>query len=212
MMVLSKKHLPRSSPGPTEYEKQPIDDEVHAFLVRRLPQDMRSQASYLAACLFKAGERYDRLTARKEEWGDYKKRGARLAQIASYADELALNLYELDHLSRDDLARKFDPEKLETLIGSLLLLHKEAEPLAKDVQINGKPRDLAEERWILEVADIYENAFGLPASVWGSGAGPANRRGDFYKLLEASRPASFPRHGKLSLRQVERVLERRQKP
>jgi hypothetical protein len=36
-----------------------------------------------------------------------------------------------------------------------------------------------------------------------------SRRGKFYRLLEVSRPKSFPQHGKLSLRQIDRMLKRR---
>ena len=36
-----------------------------------------------------------------------------------------------------------------------------------------------------------------------------NEAGKFYRLLEVSRPDSFPRHGKLTPRQIERTLSRR---
>ena len=52
--------------------------------------------------------------------------------------------------------------------------------LIEETRSSGRPRDLAEERWILELADIYENAFCLPAGanramfsrlLWTSAAG-----------------------------------------
>jgi hypothetical protein len=46
-------------------------------------------------------------------------------------------------------------------------------------------------------------------SISGSGDDPVERRGKFYRLLELSRPTSFPRHGKLSMKQVGRILDRR---
>ena len=122
--------------------------------------------------------------------------------------------YQLDIMSFDDLAVRIDPKKIETLVGSLLFLSKESRDLAIEVQDKGKPRELAEERWIFELADIYENAFRQPASVSGSGSDadePMSRRGKFYRLLEVSRPESFPQHGKLSLRQIDRMLKRRRK-
>jgi hypothetical protein len=70
---------------------------------------------------------------------------------------------------------------------------------------------LAAQRWLWELADIYENAFGRPARVSGSGGGPVGQRGKFYRLLELSRPSSFPRHGTLSPRQIDRTLEERRK-
>lgn len=116
-----------------------------------------------------------------------------------------------DILSRDDLANRVDPKEIEGLVGSLGLLIKETADLAKEAQGNGRPRDLAEERWILELADIYENAFSRPAGVSGSGAAPTEQRGKFYRLLELSRPISFPRHGKLNPRQIKRMLKLRKK-
>ena len=73
------------------------------------------------------------------------------------------------------------------------------------VQEYGRGIELAEERWILEVANIYENAFN---EAWDKGRSRANNRSRFYKLLEISRPESFPSHGKLNPRQVKRVFER----
>jgi hypothetical protein len=124
---------------------------------------------------------------------------------------LESSLCELDILSRDDLESRIDPKEMKALVGSLHLLSKETTTLANEVQENGRPRDLAEERWILELADIYENAFCQPVRVSGSGAGLIKQRGMFYRLLELSRPISFPRHGKLNPRQIERMLKRRKK-
>jgi len=167
--------------------------------------------------LSEAGTRYDRYTARRNDWIRYGPRRSRLESVAKLANDLASVLCQLDILSLDDLALRIDPKKVEALVGSLLFLSKESEDLAMEMQDKGKPRELAEERWIFEIADIYENAFGQPASVSGSGSDDddddlPNRRGKFYRLLEVSRPASFPRHGKLSLRQIDRMLKRRRKP
>ena len=46
--------------------------------------------------------------------------------------------------------------------------------------------------------------------VWGSGAGADETgRGTFSHLLEFSRPETFSQHGKLSVRQIDRMLKRR---
>ena len=100
---------------------------------------------------------------------------------------------------------------IEAFVESGRLLRKETTNLADATQENGRPRELAEERWILELADIYENAFGRPARIPGSGARPTKPRGGFYHLLELSRPATFARHGKLSLWQIDRMLKRRKR-
>ena len=67
-------------------------------------------------------------------------------------------------------------------------------------------RDLAEERWITELADIYENAFSRPALI-----GPVKKRGNFYDLLQVSRPKEYPTKGKLGVRQIDRMLKRRKR-
>jgi hypothetical protein len=96
----------------------------------------------------------------------------------------------------------------KNVVGSLHRLSKEAAVLIGQAQTFGRPRNLAEERWILALAEIYENAFGQPATVWGTGG---LRRG-FYYFLELSRPKKFPAHGKLHPRQVDRLLKQRRVP
>jgi hypothetical protein len=199
-------------PQATQENRSDEDGEsLQEFLLCELPPGKTTQAPYLTNAIVNAGKRYDRHAARKNEWLDYATRRNRLTGIARLADALVSELCKLDIVSRDDLACRDDPKKLEALTGSLRFLSKETADLTKQAQGNGRPRDLAEERWISELADIYENAFGKPASVWGSGDGEAKRRGTFYHLLEVGRPASFPRYGKLSVRQIERTLKLRKK-
>jgi len=186
-------------------------DDLRAFLERELPPASTKDASYIAKCLLKAAARYDRYAARRNDWLNYTRRRGRFARIAALAEALASDLAELDSLSRDDLDLRFDAEKLSKLTASLLVLRNEAEHLANAIQKSGRPRDVAEERWILEVADIFQNAFSQPPRVWGSGAGPARRRGKFYHLLELCRPPSFPRYGKLSPKQIDRVIKGRRR-
>jgi hypothetical protein len=195
---------------PHESRSEPIDrraDEVLQFLVRDLPPEQTTQAPYLATAI----KRYDRYTEKKEECLDYAARRSRLSGITRTALELVSDLSTLDILSRDTLARRIEPTQIEALAGSLVRLGRETRDLANEIQENGRPRDVAEEQWIIELADIYENAFGRPASVSGAGDEPIRRRGKFYRLLELSRPASFPRHGKLSLRHIDRILKERKR-
>jgi hypothetical protein len=139
-------------------------------------------------------------------------RRERFDTIANLAAKLVFGLSNLDFLSRDELESRANPKKIEALIGSLLLLEKETRNLPKDKQLKGRSRDLAQERWIFDLADIYENAFGQPASAWRKRLKPTKNRGEFYRLLQLSRPKTFPLFGSLSRRQVDRVLDRREKP
>jgi hypothetical protein len=191
---------------------QRADKAIRAFLERELPPRQIKDALYLTNVLLQAALRYDRYSARRKEWMNYSIRRNRLVRVTESAEALASNLSKLDIISREDLASRADPEKVEALIGSLNFLSTQTADMAEEAQKSGRPRDLAEERWILELADIYENAFGKPARVWGSGDEKVSkRRGKFYHLLEVSRPSSFPRYGKLSLRQIQRTLRLRSK-
>lgn len=183
-------------------------EDLREFLARKLPPDKALRAPDVANALREAGARYDRYAARKKEWLNYRTRKRRLKRLSELAAELASELGDLDILSRDDLATRLGPKQIETLIGSLHLLYKETTDLTKEVQQDGRPRDLAEERLVIEIADIYENAFGQPARVWGSDSGATKQHGTFFRLLELS-PTSFLRYGKLSLRQINRTLQKR---
>jgi hypothetical protein len=184
---------------------------VREFLERELPPAKKDQVSYLTNVLLEVGQLYDRHTARRDEWLNYAKRRDRLIWITKSAEALASFLSDLDILSRDDLAARFGAKRIEELIGSLRILGHKTKDLVSEAQKDGRPRELAEERWIIAVAEIYENAFARPARVWGAGAGPVTGRGSFYRLLEVSRPALFARRGKLSPRQIDRKLKGRRK-
>jgi hypothetical protein len=195
-----------------EKAKEPVDgmrEGISAFLMRELPPQRTGQSEYLTTALLAAAARYDRYQARAKECNNYSARRARLNRITKLAEDLALSLCELDILTHDDLANRIDENANEVLIGSLLRLSKETVELTKDGQKNGKARNVAEERWMLELADIYENAFSRPARVSGSGDGESKQHGSFYRMLQFCRPSSYPLHGKLSLRQVDRVLKQR---
>jgi hypothetical protein len=183
--------------------------DIQKFLVRELPPKNSKHASYFANALREAGERYDRYIARRDEWIDYATRKNKLEGVTALIEGVASGLSELDILSRDELASRVDQKQIDELIGSLRRLSKETARLVKQAQSNGRPRDLAEERWIFEIADIYENALYRPASVWGSGDGSIKGRNGFYRFLELNRPKSFPVHGKLHPKQVDRLLRRR---
>jgi hypothetical protein len=184
-------------------------ESLREFLMRDLPRGKLRQLSYLMEALKEAAARYDRYAARRDDWRSYARRGGHLRGIARKSFELINDLTQLDILSRDDLESRIGKKEIGTLIGSLGILSNKAAELSNEAQDRGRSRDLAEERWILELADIFENAFDRPASVWGPGDGPARRSGKFYRLLELCLPLSFPRYGKLSVRQIGRVLERR---
>lgn len=186
-------------------------EAIREYLARKLPPGKADQIDYLTGAVLKIGAVYDRYATEENRraWLDYAARRKRFERIAQSIQALLTDLYGLDILSRDDLSSQIDPCAVDTLMGSLLILSKETTLLAKETQKSGRPRDLAEERWILALADIYENAFSKPARVWRSS--DDRQMSDFYRLLELCRPETFPRHGKLSRRQVDRVLSLRKK-
>jgi hypothetical protein len=184
-------------------------ETLHDFLVRELPPTREADLAYFVDAISAAGERYDRLAMRKDAWWSYTRRRQRLLRIGGLAERLASEIGDLDVLSRDDLQRRLGGKELVALLGALRFLCIEASGMAEATQTQGKPRDLAEELWVLELADIYENTFARPASISGSGDEPSSRRGKFYRFLQLSRPSAFPRYGRLSLKHLKRTARGR---
>jgi len=187
-------------------------ESLDEFLLRELPPGKTQQAAHVVNTVTAAGIRYDVYNARRSEWLVYAARRQRLIRIARLALDLASELCSLDVLSRDKLACPTEPKHVEAQVGALAILSSEATTIAGGIQEYGRPRDLAEEGWILEMAEIYENAFCRPPTISGSGNEPAKRRGKFYNFLQLGLPSSFFPYGKLSVRQVRRALDQRKKP
>jgi hypothetical protein len=181
------------------------------FLKRELPLPRRDDAEHFATAIREAGTRYDRYDERRADWENYRRRRMRLRKLEQLAKNLALTLCSLDLLSRDDLESRIGGEKIDSLNGLLLLLTQHASALDDETQVRGKPTDHATERWILTMADIFENAFSRPPRVSGSGEDPAGRRGKFYRMLELGRPSRFPQHGRLSPKHVQTLVKLRTK-
>ncbi len=179
------------------------------FLRKSLPDMDESGLDLIVTGLLRAGERYDRYAANKEDWTSYVNRRRVLTKITKQAAELVESLRELDIISRDILEERLSIERLGTISSFLGYLEREGTKLAGDVQKEGRQIDLAEEIWILEIAEIFENAFGRSASDSDPGSGKKKNRRPFFQLLKLSRPSSFPRYGKLDRRQVDRVFDRK---
>jgi hypothetical protein len=188
---------------------QDASETLVEFLTRELPPRRRDDAEHIVKAIRKAGDRYDRYDERRADWEKYSRRRARLHRLEGLAAALASTLCSLDILSHDDLASRTGPERIEYLAGLLQLLSQHAGALERETQVRGKPTDHATERWILEVAGIFENVFSRPPTVSGSGEDPAGRRGRFYRLLELGLPSRFLRHGRLSLKHVQTLLKLR---
>lgn len=179
---------------------------IYSFLEKTIPPSNACKAHDVTDALLAASRQYERYAARASEWKAYSKRQAKLKSAAGMAKDLVERLINIDIVSRDELEIALGADKLAAVIGSLSILHREFLKLSGAIQKTGKPKDIAEEKWIHRVADIYESAFDRRASVWGSGTGPTNQRGLFFQLLKACQPTSFVRYGSLNPRQVTRVL------
>jgi hypothetical protein len=188
---------------------QDANETLVEFLTRELPPRRRDDVEHFARAIRDAGDRYDRYDERRADWEKYSRRRARLRKLEELTADLASALCSLDILSHDDLVSRVGPEKTDYLTGLLQLLNQHAGALERETQVRGKPTDHATERWILALADIFENAFSRPPSVSGSGEDPSGRRGRFYRLLELGRPSRFPRHGRLSPKHVQTLLKLR---
>jgi hypothetical protein len=186
----------------------------HVVLHNTLPPGRVNDASNIALGITEAGARHDRYAENRDDWQDYGARAIKLRNIADWTQKLRVALVDLDVMSRDDLRSRIGPGIIEEYIGSLTILFLEIDRLRGQLQKKGKPSDVARERWILDMADIFENAFAQAATVSGSGDSPTAKRGRFYKLLDISRPSRFAQHGNLSPKYVKAVIatrKRRQK-
>jgi hypothetical protein len=188
------------------------DDTVISFLARELPPATRDDAEHFAKAIKEAGERYNRYDERRAEWEKYSRRKASLGEVRVFAAKLSSILCSLDILTRDDLTSLTGPERIDCLVGLLNLVWQQAGELESKIQERGKPTDHASERWIIEIADIFENAFSKPPTVSGSGEDSIHRRGRFYWLLELGLPSRFARHGRLSLKHIQKLLKLRRPP
>src|ERR1700681_3239175 len=177
---------------------QDANETLVEFLTRELPPRRRDDVEHFARAIREAGVRYDRYDERRADWEKYSRRRARLRKLEELTADLASALCSLDILSHDDLVSRVGPEKTDYLTGLLQLLNQHAGALERETQVRGKPTDHATERWILALADIFENAFSKPPSISGSGEDPAGRRGRFYRLLELGGTSRFARHGPLA--------------
>jgi hypothetical protein len=187
-------------------EKDVFKERIQSFLKSSLPTGRQEDIGFVSEALESVASRYDRYARNKASWESFAARRGSLSQISAGANLLGQKLLKLDVLSWDDLGVRIQTERLEAIVGLLVLLSKEAKVLEMGVQSDGRPRDLAEERWVKEIADIFEKAFKAEAKVYGSSEKP---RGAFYELLKLCRPPSFARHGKLSARQIRRYLAER---
>lgn len=190
---------------------QSIQRRIREHLDRSLRTIKEGDRKEIEAALLRAADRYDRYMSSEDEWKEYAQRAAKLDGIRDHAREAAKGIGSLDIISREDFEARLGRERLATIKFDLERLALEADRLAKEVQRRGAPKNLAEERWIWEVADIFENALGKEAKVWGPGSGRRKNKGPFYELLEVCRPNFFPRYGKLHSKQVRTVLKRRPK-
>lgn len=184
------------------------------FLGKALPRKPNAERDQLVDALTRAGLRYDHYMQCVNQWKYYSKRRKNLFEIWNASRSLIESLNGLDPISRNDIEQKMGHDKTESLQFLLARLHDEVITVVKSLQTRGTPRNIAEERWIFEIADIYEQAFSTQskpraASVWGPRVSARHDRGPFYELLKLSVPSSFPRHGKLDPAHVTRVLKRR---
>ena len=128
------------------------DETLQQLLLRELPPGMAEQAPYVVNAVLTAGARNELYNAHRNEWIDYAGRKRSLRRVASLANQLASELCALDILSHTKLVSPADPRQLSALVGSLEFLKIVARVTALEIQDTGRPRDLAEEGWILEMA------------------------------------------------------------
>ena len=183
------------------------DSALLAFLRRRLPDRSGEHVTQVKKALESAVRNYERY-AHHPLINDYQHRRKLLITISDHSLEKVIACAS-DPLIADELDQRVGPERMGMIARYLAELRVAASDLLSNAQKSGRPRDVAGEKWISEVADIFETHFKRRAAVYGSGSSARSSRGPFYELLYLSVPPSFPRYGTLSPLQVTRVLKRR---
>jgi hypothetical protein len=194
-------------------EQQQMADAavLREFLLCALPKGARSRVDEMIRAWDYAGRRYERYAETRTIWSDYKRWRDMLWRLISTSGNLAKDIARLDPISRDDLEARVGSEKLETVIGYLDTLAEQAQSICQQIQVAGPSRDLALERWVHDVAAIYEANFRRKASISGSASELRRERGKFNRLLHIAKPAPLPQRALAHPARLTRILKRRPK-
>jgi len=125
-------------------------------------------------------------------------RRRQLELICKESDTILVSLKELDE-------EFWEPLAVECFLKDLRKLNSLASAQLKKMQRMGRPRDLARQRWVDDVAAIYEKAFNKKAAISGSNSGNSQKRGPFFELLILSAPEQV----NLDAKAIRRILKRR---
>lgn len=187
-------------------------DKLCEFLKRKLPQGAQGDLTVIVQALESAGRQYERYANAPQEWRNYGKRRKNLNNIQERATRLRDLLVRLDPISRDDIEVHLGNEKVQTLQGYLSDLGYRSQQMFEEIQTKkGRSRNVPRDRWVQEVADIYECNFRRPATVSGSGNALKEKRGNFYTLLWLSLPEGIRQHWTLHPKTLTRILKSRPK-
>lgn len=199
-------------------------DRLRAFLNHHLPGRAKSDLAAIVEAVRAAGRRYVRHAQSRKQWddaqerrgpGEHKKgylqqRRRRLGRVATLAIQLQEEISCLDSIFLEDLEFCLGAEQMKELRTSVADLGVHSRQLLEGAQEKGRARDLAQERWIHDMAIIFETNFKAPAKVWGSSEPEGkSSRGPFYDLMKLGRPNDFDRYRLLDPTQVRRILGRR---
>jgi hypothetical protein len=182
-------------------------DRLRDFLHRKVGPDSSGKATSVTEAVIAANERYVRHMADKARWMNLSQRNGRLRRIERHTRELHEEVSNLDSVAFLDMHDRLGSGTMERLQWELTRLGTDAAQLLKEAQKTGRPKNLAQERWVRALSEIYEAFAGKPARISGSASGPSSKRGPFYEFLEICVPDRFvPRLGFLDPTQVRRIL------
>jgi len=181
--------------------------ELLAFLERKLRPDAPSDAQALLKAVWREAERYSDHARNSRRLKGQRNLRHDLSKIANQAPNLRQRIGGVSSILREDFTRHFtDPEKLPKLLGHLQDFETFAADTLGETQTTGRPRNLARERWVTELWDLYETNISTAARTTRKGAKTLE---DFYEFLRLSCPIkSVPERNKfLDKRQIRRILK-----
>jgi hypothetical protein len=177
--------------------------KLHSFLDSRLPRKARRNLQSIVDAIVDEARKYNARIATKHLWSDYGARRRRLKMLSNASVVLARELLALDPIAKELLAPRLPLETLEKVKGHLLDIRFHADELLRQSPQRGRPPNVAEEIWVMAIADIFEVSFERKPSI-------SQARGAFFELLKVARPFRMMREGDLDTRSLRRALKKRE--
>lgn len=182
--------------------------ELESFLMRELgiSQDLLPSA---CDAIESEVKKYNDFKATRDSWNSYKARNKKIKSSQEYSFRLLQILESLDPISNEELDLKIGRERFAAFRSCLLTLWSSTNEIltSAKTQKDGRPKDIASERWVLFMADFYQTHSGKVPTVSGSSGERRKKKSKFHQFLDLARPSGMLRYGVLDNAHIRRILK-----